>query len=303
MAQTKAIKALDAIFKNGMQSAAQSEEGMLFVSRNLLPLLGRPLVQQMGIGSTPVAMLDSACGTGVATDQAQALLREGGALDGSSFLAADSSEMLTGIVRKRVEEEGWVNTETRVLDAMDTRLPAESFSHVAIALALHLTPRPDDVVKDTIRILRPGGVIGFTTFQEGSAHEFWRADLKTAFASFPFEAPFPDKLPMQMHSSGNWADRQAVESHLGTVYADTLTDVEVKNVVGRYTLNGPEEWVVAFGSMLTWITSAFWSEETRAAHPVEEVQGLILEHLREKHGGKPWEVSWELVVATARRTD
>lgn len=114
----KVTKALDSLFKNGMQGSAQTEEGMLFVARNLMPLLAKPLVQQMGIGASPVTMLDSACGSGMVTDQAQVLLREGGALEGSRFVAADSSPMLVDIVKRRAEAEGWTSTETKVLDAM-----------------------------------------------------------------------------------------------------------------------------------------------------------------------------------------
>lgn len=146
----------------------------------------------------------------------------------------------------------------------------------------------------------PGGAIGFTTFQEGSAHEFWRADVESAFASFPFEAPFPGKFPLQMHSSGNWVDRKAVEEHLTSTYSDQLVDIQVKNIVGRHTFHQPEEFIVAFGTMLGWITSAWWSEELRQAHPIEEIKELIVKHLKEKYGGQPWEVSWETVCGTAR---
>jgi hypothetical protein len=128
--------------------------------------------------------------------------------------------------------------------------------------------------------------------------------MESAFASFPFDAPFPspDELPMQMHSSGNWTDRAAVETHLSSspVFNNQLVDVEVKNIVGRWTVEKPEEWVLAFGSMLTWVTGTWWSEETRRMHPMEEVKGLIVEHLKDKYKGESWEVSWELVCATAR---
>lgn len=162
---------------------------------------------------------------------------------------------------------------------------------------------------DCIRILKPGGVLGFTTFQNDSPHEFWRSDMRSAFTSFPFEAPFPGSMPMQLHESGNWVDREWVETHLREVYQgrDTeqegkkgLTDVVVKRVVGTHRFQEPEEWVLAFGSMLSWITGSWWSEETRRDHPMEEVKKLMADHLREKYNGEAWDVSWELLVATAK---
>lgn len=115
-------KALSDLFKDGMKGTGQSEEGMLFVAKNLMPLLAKPMVQQMGVGGSPVTMLDSACGAGVATDVARKLLAEGNALEGSRFVAADNSDKLVEIVKRRIEEEGWTNTEAKVLDAMVCRL-------------------------------------------------------------------------------------------------------------------------------------------------------------------------------------
>lgn len=116
----KAAKSISALFQKGMQGTASTEEQLIFVNKTLMPHLARPLLQQMGLLSSPslpITLLDSACGTGVVTQEVQGLLgRE--ALAGSRFVAADQSEMLVDIVRGRVEREGWVNMEVKVLDAM-----------------------------------------------------------------------------------------------------------------------------------------------------------------------------------------
>lgn len=89
-------------------------------SRGILSHMASPLIAQMGISkatSTPIALLDSACGSGVVTQEVHKVLaRE--ILDRSSILCADVTPAMTEIVKWRVENEPWVNTETRTLDAM-----------------------------------------------------------------------------------------------------------------------------------------------------------------------------------------
>lgn len=85
-----------------------------------MKLLAAPLLLQMDMRTsrtTPVQFLDSACGTGVVTQELQAILSPD-VLASSSFLCADTSDVLVGLVESRIENEGWVNTQTRVLDAM-----------------------------------------------------------------------------------------------------------------------------------------------------------------------------------------
>lgn len=85
-----------------------------------MKLLAAPLLVQMGIKkdrATPVKFLDSACGTGVVTQELQAILSSD-VREKSSFICADTSEVLVNLVKGRIETEGWVNTEARVLDAM-----------------------------------------------------------------------------------------------------------------------------------------------------------------------------------------
>lgn len=51
------------------------------------------------------------------TQELQATLRKD-VLDKSSFLCADFAEPLVGMVKTRIETEGWVNADTKALDAM-----------------------------------------------------------------------------------------------------------------------------------------------------------------------------------------
>ncbi|KAM0435913.1 hypothetical protein ACHAPT_002805 [Fusarium lateritium] len=273
------------------------EEQMLYVSRHMMPKLIEPLPRQMGItdkASTPVAFLDNACGSGVLTHAVQQILPKD-VLEKSTFLCADNAEGMVNLSKKRVGLDGWVNTEVNKLDATNSELPESSFTHVGLGLALHIIPDPNAVLADTKRILKPGGIFGATTFHNSNV--FWQPDMRSAFESFPFEAPFLKEVKMQMHSQGDWANPEWIEGHLKD---QGFVDVEVTSNLGRYHIKNAEEFVLSFGMMIAWLMNAAWSEETRREHPVEEVRELLRKHLEEKYGGKGWDLEWNVICMTGR---
>ncbi|PSR82867.1 hypothetical protein BD289DRAFT_294128 [Coniella lustricola] len=102
----------------------------------------------------PFKLLDHGCSLGVvAPVLMETVPRE--VLRESSVLCADVSEPLVDAVRVRSEEEGWVNTQARVLDAQDTGLPSESFTHVVSSLCFHLIPDSKAALKAMFQATTP----------------------------------------------------------------------------------------------------------------------------------------------------
>jgi len=100
------------------------EEQMIYVSKTLMPRLIRSLPPQMGISentTTPVKLLDSACGTGVLTDAVQKTLSKD-VLEKSDFLLADAGDGMLNVAKKRLGTEGWINAEIKKLDATVSRI-------------------------------------------------------------------------------------------------------------------------------------------------------------------------------------
>jgi SAM-dependent methyltransferase len=165
-----AAKNLSALYRNAGKTTSATAEDHINSAKRFVSGMARPLIQQMGLSGTatknPVVVLDLACGSGVVTQELQKELPVE-ILEKSKFVSGDSSEALVGVVGKRVEAEGWRNVEPRVTDAMvrrlshihldrrdganvylqDTKLPDDTFSHVAVAMGLHLIPRPDDALR------------------------------------------------------------------------------------------------------------------------------------------------------------
>ncbi|KAF4345012.1 coq5 family [Fusarium beomiforme] len=292
MTSSDALKTLREHYDN-----ASLEDQMLYASRTMMPHLIRPLPAQMGISektSAPVNFLDNACGSGVLTHAIQQALSKD-VLEKSMFLCADASDGMVSVAKKRLGLEGWVNTEVKKLDARNTGLPENSFTHVGLGLALHIIPDPNAVLADTKRILKSGGIFGATTFHKDN--KFWFPDIKTAFESFPFEAKLPEVMKMQVHDQGNWTNPAWIEEHLKK---EGFQDVIVTAHHHKYRIESAEDYVLQFGMMLGWLMKTWWSEETQREHPMEEVKGLLKKHLEEKHKGKGWDIDFMVICMTAR---
>lgn len=156
---------------------------------------------------------------------------------------------------------------------------------------MDLTRAPPDIK----RILKPGGIFGASTPHPDST--FWMPDLRSAFVSFPFNAPFPPKVPMQLHDQGDWTSIEWIEAHLK---AQGFSEVKVQAGTGKHHVESAEDFIATFGKTLSYFLPMWWDEEKRAAHPVEEVKELIKDHLREKYHGEAWDLEWMLIYSTGR---
>lgn len=151
---------------------------------------------------------------------------------------------------------------------------------------------------DCKRTLRRGGILGLSApDQDGS---FWESDIRSSFASFPFPAPIPDYLPKQMHEQGKWTDLGWIKQHLES---EGFSDVKVTIGRRKHRVESAGDFVETFGPMLAWFLTKWWDEETRAAHPAEEVLELVKKHLTGKYEGEGWDMEWSLIYATARWED
>ncbi|KAM3513326.1 hypothetical protein MY11210_003010 [Beauveria gryllotalpidicola] len=273
-AQARSAERLSNTIGGVFAEADKHENTWVRTSKTVIAKLAAPLLPRMGLTAdrtAPVTLLDNAAGAGVMAQEVNKTLQRT-TLQAGSILATDMSESLAGIMQERIKTEGWINTEARVADAQDTKLPDNTYSHVSILLGLHIIPDPDAAVKEAIRVLEPGGVFGATTFPPHKEHnnKFWFADVETAFAAMPFDAPYP-----------------SAPRALG------LRDVRVAVQGDAYYIRGgADEFLDMFGMMLP--------EAQVAAHPADEVKELLREHLVEKYAGKGWEVKWDVLYMTGR---
>src|SRR5947208_1514001 len=97
-------------------------------------------------------VLDIAAGTG---DQSLLAARKVG--PGGMVLATDLSEDMLKVAARLAQQEGLANITTRVLDAQQLDLQANTFDAVISRLGLMFVPHLSQALEKILRVLKPGG--------------------------------------------------------------------------------------------------------------------------------------------------
>jgi ubiquinone/menaquinone biosynthesis C-methylase UbiE len=120
MTSAKGAKELNKIFQNLSSAFGTSWEDVLLhnAQRVSVPLVTQ-MLNQIGLNegaSKPFKLFDNACGAGVVASELQRRIKSE-VLQQSSILCGDFSQPVIGLVQKRINEEGWTNTEANTVDA------------------------------------------------------------------------------------------------------------------------------------------------------------------------------------------
>ncbi|KAF3765764.1 S-adenosyl-L-methionine-dependent methyltransferase [Cryphonectria parasitica EP155] len=252
--------------------------------------------------SEPFKLLDHGCGLGVVSR----VLKETIPLDvmqRSSVLCGDSSETLVGAVRKRIVTEGWANTEARVLDAQNSGLPAESFTHVVSNICFHLVPDSQAALKDSIRLLAPGGTLAITTWH--TANPSWVIHMRDAFDSFPaslLPEDYKSHFPMHMSSWGQWGNVDWLRDTLSDPTLCALEDVRVEVFANSYWIENVDEFMKAHAKMIDLVAGMVLTKESVAKlGGMEGVRGRVREYLEGRFGTKGWTMTGLSILAWGRK--
>ncbi|KAK3311817.1 S-adenosyl-L-methionine-dependent methyltransferase [Apodospora peruviana] len=295
MSSAKRASELKRFFENaGSLIGASWQDVLMDNAQRVSGPLATRMLSQIGITqetTMPFRLFDNACGAGAVAQEVHRLVKPE-VLQKSSILCGDFSDPSVELSRKRAEEEGWVNTNAEKIDAQKTGLPSGEFSHVTTNIGFHVVPDSKAALDEAIRILKPGGTLGFTTWAQMPG---WAEDLQSAFASFPFEAPF--SFGVQTTEWGNWGDVDWIRKELEE---RGLEDVKVELFAFTSHVDNVEHYIATAGMMIDWVVSSNWSEEVRKEHGRDEYQRLVKDFLEHKYDGKGWDQKWVAVVASGR---
>jgi SAM-dependent methyltransferase len=110
---------------------------------------GEALVKRLGI-TKGLRVLDLGCGDGTTALPAAKL--------GAEVLGVDIARNLVQAGNRRAKLEGLTNCKFQEGDATDLKgLPAQSFDLVVSIFGAMFAPKPFDVAKEMVRVVRPGG--------------------------------------------------------------------------------------------------------------------------------------------------
>jgi SAM-dependent methyltransferase len=104
-------------------------------------------------------VLDVAAGTG---DQALMAARRVGPM--GYVLAADISASMLNVAAEAARKESLTNVETRVMNAEELVLDADSFDAAICRIALMLFPNPAKALTEMRRVVKPGGTVAVIVF-------------------------------------------------------------------------------------------------------------------------------------------
>jgi ubiquinone/menaquinone biosynthesis C-methylase UbiE len=127
-------------------------------------------------------VLDVAAGTG---DQTIMMAQRVGPT--GYVLATDISASMLDLTADMAREAGFTNVETRVMDAENIDLDADSFDAVVCQLGLMLFPDPAKVLRAMRRVVRPGGKVAALVFStaEKNPYQGIPMDVARCFGSAP----------------------------------------------------------------------------------------------------------------------
>jgi ubiquinone/menaquinone biosynthesis C-methylase UbiE len=108
---------------------------------------------------------------------------------GGKVVGVDLDPKLLEAARVLAQEEGWTNVELLERDAYHTDLSAASFDLVHVRFVLAPVGRGDELVKEMLRLTRPGGVIAVqepdaTSWHCVPSHPAWDQLKEAILAAF-----------------------------------------------------------------------------------------------------------------------
>ncbi|KAJ0417117.1 S-adenosyl-L-methionine-dependent methyltransferase [Aspergillus carlsbadensis] len=285
-----AVKAMTSVFKTA--SFVKTYK----LAEKVTGPFAEALIDYTGITSYPYppVILDNACGTGIVSSMLNSKVNDQ-VRQGWELTAGDFSEAMVEYASNRGKEEGWLNTEARVVDAQDTKLPTGQYTHVFATFAFPSIPNTDAALKESFRIIKPGGIIASATWK----HVPWLTHVKRGIETISPRLYWPDSEEFVATTGRGWEIESTVESLLKK---EGFTDVQVTSVTKSIKLP-IAELVELSVSLLPALLSKYWTQEQRDEY-AERVPAAVQQYLEQKYGaGALVPLEPVGIIATARKPE
>ncbi len=187
-------------FKENQKQAWKS-----FASLEMFTSLGAPALVRFASVASGAKVLDVGCGTGVVAIHA--------ATKGARVTGVDLTPELIEHAKANTEIAG-VSLEWRVGDAEALPFADGSFDVVLSQFGHMFAPRPEVAVAEMLRVLRPGGVVAFST---------WPPELFTG-RFFALNGRYAPPPPPGIAPPTQWGDPNVVRARLGEGVRDVRFD-------------------------------------------------------------------------------
>ena len=227
-------------------------------------------------------ILDNACGAGVVAKQLfQHLSTSPDSHDKDAnlnfeLICGDVDGTMEQLTADLIAEEGWYerNVSVRRIDAHSTGYPDGTFSHVLMNFGPQLMRDAVGALKETYRILRTGGVAGFTCWVRTG----WLPGIV---------ATFPDFKPPGLLQTYPWKEPRSIEGILGEI---GFVDVVVRE--HDFTTRLSEGGVDGFLELMALLMPGLLNGEN-----LEQYERYMKAQVEKQ----PIEMSWQALVVSAKK--
>jgi len=234
--------------------------------------------------SNATAIMDSGCGTGLATGLL--IERYGSQLPLSCrIIAADFSSGVVEEVNKRREQELssgnklWGKVETALHDAQDlSGISNDSISHMMAGFMFFMVANPQRALTEALRVLQPKGVLVLTSWVGSEWMDLF--DLLTKVRA--------DVKPPKMGPV--WS---SVEGVTGQLQVAGFQNVEVRTMTTYMRINDPAATVDYFIRKMPHMAKL---REAMTEEEVDRACALMVEHLEEKFPKLPGYLAGTAIV-------
>ncbi len=148
---------------------------------------------------------------------------------------SDFAAPMVDVARRRLAAEGAGNVECRVIDAEAIDLPDGSVDVVLCRMGYMLMADPAAALRETARVLMPGGRVAFAVWSEASANPWGAAPMMAILGELG--AP-----PPPAGGPGLWA--LADEEQLGRLVEDAgLESIRMERLDDHVMYDSPGQWL------------------------------------------------------------
>jgi SAM-dependent methyltransferase len=151
-----------------------------------------------------------------------------------SVLCSDFSAEMVRVARERFARLEASNIETRALDAQKLDLDGEAFDAVLCRFGYMLMPDPQQALRESARVLRPGGRLVLAVWGEAEQNP-WLANILEAAMS-ELDAPAPEPGTPGPFALGSPERLRELIDRAG------LTDVEIEELETEQLYESLEGW-------------------------------------------------------------
>lgn len=240
---------------DGLTTQTNASNEIALINEHLTGPPAEILLRKSGLLETPQStspdILDNASGIGTLIFR---LLKLSGGRDFGRIVGADIDEKYLSFLRERAATTGASSVETVRLDQQLPGFDSDSFDYIFNNFGVFFAPNDAAVLAETLKMLKPGGFAGFTSWVKIS---WWDEILLPALKfHLPGAPALPD--PSKLFTPG-WSDPQTARMKL-----ETAGFADVHSEVYTFTPNiTPEAFSQACAHLVKAVTARVWDASAR----------------------------------------